>query len=106
MYSTQNNNSATIQTINEEDTETEVFGVCTETFGNGRIRYHYYSDGVVYKEIRSPFEETVIYEMTLEEINADEIASETRARVLAAANKYKQTGEKSDFYKSLWNDNM
>lgn len=59
MYLEQNN--ITIQAINEEE-DTRAINVCTQSSGSGRIMYHFYSNGTVYKEIRMLTGERTRYE--------------------------------------------
>lgn len=96
MYPVQNNN-ITAQAVGEE-VEIRAINVCTQSSGSGRIRYHFYSNGTVYKEIRMLSGERTRHEMNMEEINTNESVMRTRDRVLKAAEKFKQTGNTGDLY--------
>ena len=85
MYSVQNNN-VTAQAVKEEVkvNKEEMFEL---TFGNGRVVYHFYSDGSITKSVKVPFEGITTHDLNIEELDPNGLMMQYRAKAMGIINK-------------------
>lgn len=93
MYTMQNNYV--------QNTVDEKFFVMEVSWGSGRVRYAYYSNGSIHEILYPQKGGRLEYELTLEEIENKTELKETRTRVLNAVEELKKTGDREKFIDML-----